>query len=72
MSAKDCRELFKQLVQAKRAAGEAIEGLTYGSLVAKLAREAPKLQERHGAAVKFEVATDGGKVRLRARPGSGA
>ncbi len=64
---KQARELFKQFVAAKRAAGESVEGLTYGRLLDKLSREVPKLQEMHGSAIRFEVATVDGKVRLRAR-----
>lgn len=63
------KEVFAALVQAKRAAGESIEGITYAALVRKISREAPKLRERHGCeSVRFEVATVDGKVRLRARP----
>jgi hypothetical protein len=61
------RRLYADLVAAKRAAGEKTDGLTYKALVRKLAREAPRLQEQHGAPVKFEVARIGGKVTLRAR-----
>lgn len=64
---KQARELFKQFVAAKRAAGESVEGLTYGRLLDKLSREVPKLQETHGVGIRFEVATVNGKVRLRAR-----
>ena len=67
MDSSEARTLFKQFVAAKKAAGESIDGLTYGRLVEKLARELPKLQERHGDSIRFEVATEGGKVRLRAR-----
>jgi hypothetical protein len=63
------REVYRQLVLAKHAAGESIEGVTYAALVRKISREAPKLRERHGCEqVRFEVATVDGKVRLRARP----
>ena len=63
------REVFAQLLSAKRAAGESTEGVTYAALVRKISREAPKLRERHGCEqVRFEVATVDGKVRLRARP----
>ena len=41
--------------------------ITYGALVQKLAKELPKLQKKHGDAVRFEVATVNGKVRLKAR-----
>lgn len=63
------RAVYEKLVEAKRAAGEAIDGLTYSALVRKLSREVPKLQAKHNCEkVRFEVATSGGKVRLRARP----
>ena len=68
MKGADVRRLFQDLVQAKRAAGEDVEGLTERALARKLARELPKLREQHGGAVRFEVATVDGKVRLRARP----
>ena len=68
MKGSDVRRLFQDLVQAKRAAGEEVEGLTERALARKLARELPKLREQHGGPVKFEVATVAGKVRLRARP----
>ncbi len=72
LTAGEIRMLFKDLVAAKRAAGESVSGLTYGALVKKLAREVPKFRERHGCEdVRFEVSTSGGKVRLRARPGTG-
>ncbi len=71
MDASEARDLFKQFVAAKKAAGEPIGGLTYGRLVEKLANEVPKLQKKHGNSIRFEVSTDGGKVRLRARRRSG-
>jgi hypothetical protein len=64
---KAARDLFKQFVAAKKAAGESVEGLTYGRLLDKLSKEVPKLQEKHGDGLRFEVATVDGKVRLRAR-----
>lgn len=68
MKGAEVRRLFQDLVQAKRAAGEDIDGLTERALARKLARELPKLREQHGGPVRFEVATVAGKVRLRARP----
>jgi hypothetical protein len=63
------KEVFRELVRAKRAAGESTEGITYAALVRKISREAPKLIERHGCSqVRFEVATVDGKVQLKARP----
>ena len=68
MKGTEVRQLFQDLVQAKRAAGEDVDGLSERALARKLARELPKLREQHGGPVKFEVATVAGKVRLRARP----
>lgn len=68
MKGTEVRRLFQDLVQAKRAAGEDVDGLTERALARKLARELPKLREQHGGPVRFEVATVAGKVRLRARP----
>lgn len=67
MNARSTRALYDKLVQAKRAAGEDLRGLTYRGLCTRLAKEAAKLEKRHGS-VRFEVASDGGKVRLRAKP----
>ena len=65
----EVRALFKELVAAKRAAGESVAGLTYGSLVQKLAKSVPKIRDRHGCdGVQFEVTTTGGKVKLKAKP----
>jgi hypothetical protein len=67
MDAGETRELFKQFVAAKQAAGEPVSGLTYSKLVDKLSRELPDLRAKHGGDIRFEVATVDGKVRLRAR-----
>lgn len=70
MDGASVRRLYEDLVAAKRAAGEKTDGLTYKALVRKLAREAPKLRERHGGKdVRFEVANVKGKITLRARAG---
>ena len=71
MKSTEVRALFENLVQAKQAAGEDTRGLTVRALARKLSRELPKLQERHGGRVEFEVATVGGKVTLRARAREG-
>lgn len=67
MDAGKARDLFKNFIAAKKAAGEPTKGLTYQKLVSKLSREVPKLREKHGNNIRFEVATVKGKVRLRAR-----
>jgi hypothetical protein len=68
LSAGETRRLYQAYIAAKRAVGESVDGVTYGSLVAKLARELPRLRQRHEGEIQFEVATVDGKVRLRARP----
>lgn len=72
MKANEARDLFKQFVAAKKSAGQAVEGLTYKKLVSKLAREVPKLRQKHGGDIRFEVTTVDGRVRLRARRSGGA
>lgn len=67
VDAGEVRELFKQFVAAKKALGESTAGLTYAKLLDKVSRELPGLRDKHGADIRFEVATEGGKVRLRAR-----
>ena len=54
---------------AKKAAGQSTAGITYGALVKKLARDVPKLRQRYGSErkIEFEVATEKGRVRLRAK-----
>jgi hypothetical protein len=71
LDAAHMRDVFKQLVRAKKAAGESTDGLTYAALCRKLSREVPKLRQKHKCEqVRFEVQTVQGKVRLRARPDS--
>lgn len=67
VDAGEVRELFKQFVAAKKALGESTAGLTYAKLLDKVSRELPGLRDKHGGDIRFEVATEGGKVRLRAR-----
>lgn len=64
------REVFQELLRAKQAVGESTDGLTYPKMYRQLAREAPKLLERHKCdRVRFEVSTVDGRVLIRARPG---
>ncbi|MEM9461090.1 MAG: MXAN_5187 C-terminal domain-containing protein [Myxococcota bacterium] len=72
MKGAEVDRLFRELVRAKQAAGEDVQGLTVRALARKLSRELPRLRQRHGDEVRFEVATVGGKVRLRARSASDA
>jgi len=71
MKTTEVQQLHRALVSAKQAAGEDVKGITMRALARKLSRELPKLRERHGGSVRFEVATVAGKVRLRARSGDG-
>ena len=66
MEPRAVRALYDQLVKAKRAAGEDTKALTYRGLCKQLARDATKLRKKHGK-VRFVVAADGGKVRLKAK-----
>lgn len=66
---RETRELFRQYVSAKRAAGESTRGISYAAMSKQIARDLPKLRERHGAGVRLEVAKVGNRVTLRARLG---
>lgn len=66
MEPRAVRALYDELVKAKRAAGEDTKTLTYRGLCKQLARDATKLRKKHGN-VRFVVAADGGKVRLKAK-----
>jgi len=66
MEPRAVRALYDELVKAKRAAGEDTNRLTYRGLCKQLARDATKLRKKHGK-VRFVVAADGGKVRLKAK-----
>lgn len=66
MEPRAIRALYDELVKAKRAAGEDTKALTYRGLCKQLARDATKLRAKHGK-VRFVVAADGGKVRLKAK-----
>lgn len=68
MDPRKVRALYRELVAAKKAAGEETRGLTYRGLCKQLARDAPKLRKQHGK-ITFVVARDGGRVRLKAKVG---
>lgn len=69
INSKEARQLFKELVKAKRELGEPTKGMNYGTLVAKLAKEYPKLEAAHGSDFRFVVTTRNGQVKLSARRG---
>ncbi len=62
------RRLYRELVAAKKAAGESTKGLSYGKFVETLERTVPKLRARHGGEVDLRVVQKDGKVKLVARP----
>lgn len=64
---KETRELFRQYISAKRAAGESTQGISYAAMSKQIARDLPKLRARHGDGVRLEVAKVGDRVTLRAR-----
>ncbi len=62
------REVYDQLVRAREAHGQSNRGLTYEALQAKLELQAEELRDqREGRRLRFEVAVDGGNVRVRAK-----
>lgn len=61
------RALFEQYVQAKRAAGQSTQGLSYSRMMQQIAQQIPKLPPQHQGKVKFEVANKNGRVSLVAR-----
>jgi hypothetical protein len=69
VNSQQARQLFKEFVAAKKAAGQSTTGITYGALVKKLARDVPKLRKQYGSErnIEFEVSTEKGRVRLRAK-----
>lgn len=61
------RALYEQYVQAKQAAGQSTQGLSYSRMMQQIAQQMPKLRAQHQGKVKFEVANQNGRVRLLAR-----
>ncbi|MEE9381882.1 MAG: MXAN_5187 C-terminal domain-containing protein [Nannocystaceae bacterium] len=67
----ELRQLYEQYVEARRVMGQGTGRVSYEALAAKLQRQIPKLEARHGVRVRLEVVTEHGKVRFRARPQRG-
>lgn len=61
------RALYEQYLQAKQAAGQSTQGLSYSRMMQQIAQQMPKLRAQHPGKVKFEVASQNGRVRLLAR-----
>ncbi|MBI4699801.1 MAG: hypothetical protein HY744_01320 [Deltaproteobacteria bacterium] len=63
----DLRALYQRYVEAKRAANEPTDGMTYEKLARSLRDQTAKLRTKHGAGrrIDYEVVVTGGKPRLR-------
>jgi hypothetical protein len=63
------KRIFGEYVEARRRAGEKVEGITYEGFVAKLRVNEANLKSKHGCrAVRFKVMTKDGKVSLKPVP----
>jgi hypothetical protein len=59
------KQLYAQLVEAKRRQNESTAAVTYTSVAKTLQESGEKLREKHGRSVDFEVAIKDGKAILR-------
>jgi hypothetical protein len=59
------REIYADLVDAKRKQNESTAGLTYQSVAKSLRESGDRLRQKHGKSVDFEVAVKDGKTILR-------
>lgn len=68
MTEDKARALYQRYLQARKQVGKSTD-VRYTDLVKSLNRQAPALMKRHKAkAVEFDVAVQGGKVILKAKP----
>lgn len=62
-------DLFEAYVEARKACGENVDGLTRQKLDLVIARQEAALKSRYDcAAVKFRVVVENGKTKLKAQP----
>jgi hypothetical protein len=62
-------DLFEAYVEARRACGEDVSGLTRQKLDLLLARQEAAIKSKYGCnAVKFRVVVEDGKTKLKAQP----
>lgn len=59
------REIYADLVDAKRKRNESTAGLTYQAVAKNLRESGDRLRQKHGKPVDFEVAVKDGKTILR-------
>jgi hypothetical protein len=65
----DGDDLFHAYVEARRACGEDVSGLTRQKLDLLLARQEAAIKSKYGCeAVKFRVVVENGKTKLKAQP----
>ena len=63
------RDLHRALVEARRKAGQPVEGLTVEKLAQTLAKQIPKIKAATGAKdIEFAVEMSNGKAKLKAIP----
>ena len=68
MTEDKARALYQRYLQARKQVGKSTD-VRYADLVKSLNRQAPALMKRHKAkAVEFDVAVQGDKVILKAKP----
>lgn len=65
------RTLYENYINARRAAGQSTEGLSYAAMMKQLERQTDKIRAQHGGRVRFEVATKDGRVKLMAKVDKG-
>ncbi|HEY8368107.1 MAG TPA: MXAN_5187 C-terminal domain-containing protein [Thermodesulfobacteriota bacterium] len=66
---KEIEKLYRQLVAAKKQAGEPTDGLRPEVLAATIKQQLPQIARKYGAqAVEFRVVVEGGKAKLKATP----
>ena len=59
------KQLYAQLVEAKRRQNESTAAITYQAVAKSLRESSAKLREKHGKRVDFEVAIKDGKAILK-------
>jgi hypothetical protein len=65
----EIEKLYRQLVAAKKQAGETTAGLKPELLAATIRQQLPQIARKFGAqAVEFRVVVEGGKAKLKATP----
>jgi hypothetical protein len=62
----DSGELYQAYIQARKACGQSVDGISAGKLQATLEKQAAAVQARYGAAnVRYRVVVEEGKAKLK-------